>query len=270
MAARELGSLENKNVAVLGAGDIARAVLTHLTTMPRVRVTVLNRTWHRAIELAGEHGVEAVRWSELPQAIASADVIFGCTGSRTPVLDAVTVERSKSRDLLCVDLGLPRDIDSAVAALPGVRLIDLQTIERETSARRADESAELARAESIVSTEAERYMEWWRGRGVAGTIARLRARADAIRDAEIERALARLPDLTPQSRSVVRDLAMRMAAKLLHEPTVALKRDPEGANMAVVVERLFGLTDARDLALEQCARGDRTVTPTIPQESRAS
>ena len=53
--------------------------------------------------------------------------------------------------------------------------------------------------------------------------------------------MARLPDLGPHARAVIRELATRMVNKLLHEPTLALKRDPEGANMALVIERLFAL-----------------------------
>jgi glutamyl-tRNA reductase len=131
----------------------------------------------------------------------------------------------------------------------------------------------LARAEAIVAHETERYMEWWRGRGVASTVGRLHARADAIRRAELERALARLPEMTPQTRAVVGELSMRLVAKLLHEPTVALKHDPEGANMAIVVERLFALASGGDFTVsapEHCARTPGALPENIHEESIAS
>jgi glutamyl-tRNA reductase len=124
-----------------------------------------------------------------------------------------------------------------------------------------------------VVEETERYMEWWRGRGVASTVARLHARAEAIREAELDRALARLPELTARERAVIGELATRVIAKLLHEPTVALKRDPEGANMAVVVERLFALADIGALpaiAVEPCARTESSPHHEPHQESIAS
>jgi glutamyl-tRNA reductase len=116
-------------------------------------------------------------------------------------------------------------------------------------------------------------MAWWRGRGVADTVARLHARADVIRQAELERALARLPGLTPHARAVIGEMATRVVGKLLHEPTVALKRDPEGANMAVVVERLFALAEIADLtkaASDRHAHEGTVARPTIHQESIAS
>jgi glutamyl-tRNA reductase len=176
----------------------------------------------------------------------------------------------RTNPLVCIDLGLPRDIDPAVASCSGVMLIDLERVGVETSARRAGRARDLVQAESIVEQEAERFMEWWRGRGVASTIAQLHARANAIREAELARALARLPDLDGPARAVVRDLAARMMAKVLHEPTLALKRDPEGVNMAVVVERLFALGPAVDFTSATCPRDDSVVDQNSSQESNVA
>jgi glutamyl-tRNA reductase len=272
LATRAANGLDGAEVVVLGAGETAKSAVTHLTALPNVRVTVLNRTHERAAELAAAHDVIARPWDQLADALATADVIVGCTGSQAPVVDAAMLASTRAADagpLVCVDLGLPRDIDPAVAAIPGVRLIDLEQVGAETSARRVDRTRDLSQAESIVEQETERYMDWWRGRGVASTIARLHERADTIREAELERALARLPGLDSHARGIVRDLATRMAAKLLHEPTLALKRDPEGVNMAVVVERLFGFSDATDFASARCATEDHA-DHGISQESNVA
>ncbi len=269
LALHERGGVACPHVLVLGAGETARAAVAHLVSISAARITVLNRTHEHGVELARAHGVGARPWDELPDALADADVVIACTGSHTPVVSAEMLARAREANasaLLCVDLGLPRDVDPAVTSIPGVRLIDLDRIEVETAAHRTDRTRDVARAESIVDQETERYMEWWRGRGVAATIARLHARAGEIRDAELERALSRLPGLDAQARAVVRDLATRMAAKLLHEPTLALKRDPEGVNMAVVIERLFAL-GAGDFPSDHCAAGDQVRAQTIHQES---
>ena len=273
LAARDRGGLEGANVVVLGAGETAKSAISHLGTIKSVRVTILNRTWERAVELASLYEVDARPWTELPDALAMADVVVGCTGAHTPVVDAtklMSVRGLEPEPLVCIDLGLPRDIDLAVSSIPGVRLIDLERVGIETSARRADRSRDLGQAESIVEHETERYMEWWHGRGVAATIARLHAHANAIREAELERALARLPGLDAQARGVVRDLATRMAAKLLHEPTLALKRDAEGVNMAVVVERLFALGGATDFTAARCGPEDRAAESSISPESNVA
>ena len=277
LAGRVRGGLDATNVVVLGAGETAGQIVAHLRTLGATRVTVLNRTAERGAALAAAHGVEVRSWSELGSALAQADIVIGCTASPAPIVDATILAgmrgRDESRPLLCLDLGVPRDIDPAVAAIPGVTLIGMDRIETEAAACRAERVRDLERAESIVAQETERYMEWWRGRGVASTVARLHARADAIRDAEVARALARLPELTPQARAVVSELATRVVAKLLHEPTIALKRDPEGVNMAVVVERLFALASGGDLSLvgpELCAHPPESARDFPHQESIAS
>ncbi len=269
LAVRDGDGLDGANVVVLGAGETARSAIAQLASIPNARITVLNRTAERAAELAAAYDIVARPWDQLPKALATADVIVGCTGSPSPVVDAgmlLSARSIEARPLVCVDLGLPRDIDPAVATIHNVRLIDLERVGAETAIRRADRTRDVGQAESIVEQETERYMEWWRGRGVAATIARLHARANAIRDVELERALARLPGLDSQARAVLRDLATRMAAKLLHEPTLALKRDPEGVNMAVVVERLFGFGAATDFSSARCGPEDRAADQSISQE----
>jgi glutamyl-tRNA reductase len=269
LATRDANALDGATVVVLGAGETAKSAIAHLSSIPNARITILNRTLERAAELAAAYGAVARPWDQLADALATADIVVGCTGSQIPVVDAAMVESVRgveAHPLVCIDLGLPRDIDPAVATIPGVRVIDLEQVGAETSARRIDRTRDLSQAESIVEQETERYMEWWRGRGVASTIARLHERANAIREAELERALARLPGLDPHARGIVRDLATRMAAKLLHEPTLALKRDPEGVNMAVVVERLFALGGATDFTSAHCAPEDHA-DHSISQES---
>ena len=273
LAVRDSGGLDGANAIVLGAGETAKSAVAHLASIPNVRVTVLSRTFERAVEIAATHDAVARPWEHLSEALAAADVVLGCTGSRTPVVDATLLSnarRDRTAPLVCVDLGLPRDIDPAVTAIPGVVLIDLERVGVETSLRRAGRARDLVQAESIVEQEAERFMEWWRGRGVASNIAQLHNRANAIREAELARALARLPNLDGPARAVVRDLATRMVAKLLHEPTLALKRDPEGVNMAVVVERLFALGPAVDFPSAVCERANGVVEQNNSQESNVA
>ena len=268
-ASRERSGLDGTHVLVLGAGQTARSVIANLGAIPNVRVTVMNRTHDRAVELAAESHIVAASWDQLGEQLAVTDVVIGCTESRTPIVSADQLRAARQPDappLLCIDLGMPRDIDPAVADVPGVRLIDVDQIGKVTASYASAEARTVALAEQLVAQEADRYMDWWRGRDVAPTIARLQARGAAVRDAEVARALGRLPDLSPHARLVIRELATRLTSKLLHEPTVALKRDPEGVNMAIVVERLFGLGPGE--LPDHCA--SEHITDHVIQEFHAS
>lgn len=257
-AARVRGTLAASHVVVVGGGETAALALAGLVETEGVRVTVVNRTLATAQALAEAHGAQARAWDELGSVLTDADVVVACTAAPTPVITAAEVEQARAaspgRPLVCIDLGVPRDIAPAVGALEGVTLLDVDRLRADADACRREVGDEQVRAaEAIVSEEAERYMEWWRGRSVAATISRLHARAAAVADAEVGRAIGRLPELSPRGREVVAELATRLVRKLLHEPSVTLKRDPEGANMALVVESLFALRGDEGAADVSCA-----------------
>ncbi|MDF2772497.1 MAG: glutamyl-tRNA reductase [Geminicoccaceae bacterium] len=248
LAEQRLGTLAGARVAILGAGETAVSLLAELARVAPASITIVNRTAERAASLAAAAGVDARPWRDLPGVLGEADVVVACTSAPVPVIDASLLAAARtsapSQPLVCVDLGVPRDIAPAVRELPNVMLIDVDDVDAATTGYRAERARDVVRVEQVVAEETERYMAWWRGRGVASTVARLHAQADAICQAELERTLARLPELSPRERAVVGEAVARVAAKLLHRPTLALKEDPEGANMALVVERLFELEPA--------------------------
>jgi glutamyl-tRNA reductase len=264
LAEQRLGTLAGARVVILGAGETAASLLAELARVAPASITIVSRTAERAALLAAAAGVDARPWLELPGVLGEADVVIGCTSAPAPVIDANLLAAARTsaagRPLVCVDLGVPRDIAPAVAELPNVTLIDVDDVDAATTGYRAERARDMARAEQVVAEETERYMAWWRGRGVASTVARLHARADAICRAELERALARLPELSPRERAVVGEAVARVAAKLLHRPTLALKEDPEGANMALVVERLFAL-EASPIHRARLGRASGSASP---------
>jgi glutamyl-tRNA reductase len=247
-ASRVRGTLAGAQVLVIGSGETASLAVGHLLRAAPARLTVVNRTAESAAALALAHGVDAAAWEELPRLLATADLVMSCTASSLPILAAATVraarQDSADRRLTCVDLGVPRDIDPRVSALEGVTLIDTDEIGAAAGMLDVERRGEVAAAEEVVVDEVERFMSWWRERDVAPAITRLHAHARHIGDVELDRALSRLPELSDREREVIRTLASRITSKLLHEPTVALKRDPEGPNMAMMLDRLFNLTSS--------------------------
>jgi len=243
-ATEALGGLRGRRVLLVGAGRTARIAVQHLAAAG-AEVTVVARHLERGRSLAAATGVGVEPWTGLPLALAEADVVLSCTSAEEVVIGAELLAEATrqrgGRGLLCLDLAVPRDIDPAAAALPGITLHDMDALGRIALASRDRRSAALDAAELLISERVERFMEWWRGRDVVPAITQLRAHAEEIRDAELERALARLPELTDRGRIVVRGLATRIVNKLLHQPVTTLKHDAEGANMAQIVQYLFGL-----------------------------
>jgi glutamyl-tRNA reductase len=238
--------LAQGRVLVIGAGHIAELALKHLRAAGASNITVINRTAARAQTLANHYDVAWRSWSDLEDALATSDIVVSCTSAPGIVLSQQMVERAaagRSTPLLLFDLAVPRDIDQGVAEIPGVYLHDVDALEPICRTNRALRAAEAERAETIIEGEVAKFMEWWAVQQAVPTIRALRKRAEDIRDAEIRRALARCPELSPQQRETVIALSTAIINKLLHEPIVAL-RDPEASGeLLTAVRRLFNIDD---------------------------
>ena len=255
-ACRELGDLRGKEALIVGAGRVAELTIRHLLRAGVARITIVNRSSQRAHELAARYGAVVRPWTELREAIASAELVAACTSSPTVVVhpDHMGTGRDATRVLLCLDLGVPRNLHPRISGLPGISVYDMDRLQAMAAENRAQRESALQGADEIVTEGVETFMEWWRARQVAPAIAQLRAHAEEIRDSEVERALARMTGVSPRNEVIIRGMASRIIGKLLHLPVTTLKSDPEGANMAQVVQQLFGLEEAGG----QCPSGRMT------------
>jgi glutamyl-tRNA reductase len=152
--------------------------------------------------------------------------------------------------LLLIDIAVPRDIDPLCAEIPGVTLYDIDDLQGVVSRNMQVRQAEARRAEAIVEEEIQRFAGWLGSLEVVPTIAALRAHADAIVEEALGENEGRWESLSPRDRERVAALARRVANRLLHEPTVRMKRTGDErmhARMQLLRE-LFGLEDADEAA----------------------
>ncbi|MHB8506410.1 MAG: glutamyl-tRNA reductase, partial [Acidimicrobiales bacterium] len=218
---------------VVGAGEMGSALVALLGAGS---VRVANRSADRAARL----GAEVVPWADLPRAVAESDVVFCATAAAVPVLDAAAVG-PRSRPLVVVDLGVPRNVDPAVGELPGVTRYDLEDLKGRAEAAMAGRRSEIPRADAIVDRELERWKDAVAQRAVAApVVAALRARAEALRAAEVQR----LAGLDAAQRRAVDAATKRLVNKLLHDPSVVLNAaagGQRGDRLAAALVELWGL-----------------------------
>jgi glutamyl-tRNA reductase len=248
LATARTGGLEGRRVLVVGAGDMGEAIVR--AAAPHVdggRLLVANRTAARAGRLAHRYGGRAVPWAAMEDALAEADVAISSTRSPDLVITADDVASAVGRSrrpLLLVDVAVPRDIDPAARRVEGVTLLDMDDLEAFAGVAVAERRREIPAAEAIVASEVERYLEVAAQREVAPLVAALRERAEEVRAGEVARRAGRLGDLDEAQVQAVEALTRRIVAKLLHDPTVALKAaagSPRGEALAQAVRQLFGL-----------------------------
>jgi glutamyl-tRNA reductase len=268
MAETKLGSLAGRTAVVVGAGSMGSLSAKHLARAGVERIHVVNRTLPRAKRLArniGELGVtaDAFPLDHLPPVLTDADVVVCCTGAVRPVVSLADVHHALARrehQLVMCDLGMPRDIDPAVAGLPGVFVVDMDRIQREPSARAAASDAEAAR--NIVAAEVANYLAGQRMAEVTPTVTALRQRAADVVEAELLRLDNRLPELDTAHRDEVAKTVRRVVDKLLHAPTVRVKQlasAPGGDSYAEALRELFELDQQ---AVDAVAAGELPLVTT--------
>jgi glutamyl-tRNA reductase len=255
MAETRLDGLAGRCAVVVGAGAMGALSAAHLVRAGISSVHVVNRSVPRAQRLAAnlrEQGVQAHAYSldDLAVALADADVVISSTGAVRPVVSLADVHHALAhrntgtgeRQLVVCDLGMPRDVDPAVAGLPGVWVVDMDRIQREPSARAAAADADAAR--QMVATEVATYLAGQRMAEVTPTVTALRQRAADVVEAELLRLDNRLPGLDHAQRDEVARTVRRVVDKLLHAPTVRVKQlasAPGGDTYAEALRELFEL-----------------------------
>ena len=248
MATARVGSLAERSVLVLGAGDMGRGMLGALADAGVRQLRVANRTWERSVEVAGAVGGEPVRLGDLAGVLGDTDVLFTGTGASSMMLahadlDAVMATRG-GRPLLIVDVAVPRDVDPAAGGVPGVTLLDMDDLRTFAEAGVAARRGEIALVRSVVNDEVDRYGAVSSAREVAPLVGSLRQRAEEIRQRELDRASGRLAGLDERQLDAVETLTRSIVSKLLHDPTVEVKEaagTPRGERLAESLRHLFDL-----------------------------
>ncbi len=245
LAGARAGGLDGRAIGVLGAGEMADAMVAALGGRP---FAVANRTGERAQELAMRFGGQALDWADRAALLVRADVLLTSTGSTTPVLSAADLApimaSRPDRPLVIVDLAVPRDVDPEASEVAGVTLLNMDDVRAQADVGAESRRAEVPQAEAIVAEEVGRSLESAAQRQVAPLVGLLYDRGEAIRAAELARLDGRLGELDPRQRRVVETLTRGIVAKLLHDPTVRLKAaagTPQGEQLAAALRQLFEL-----------------------------
>jgi glutamyl-tRNA reductase len=245
LAAVAPAGVAGSQALVVGAGSMA-ALAASTLVREGADVVVASRSADRAERLAGIVGGRAIELSRLSRALVDVDVVVSCTGAAEVVLSADMVEAAvrerDGRPLRVLDVALPRDVDLAVHALPGVVAADLATLAGRHDLAAAAEDVAAVRA--IVADELAAYAGARRRAQVAPTVVALRAMADDVVASELARMGSRLPDLDARALEEITKTVRRVVDKLLHAPTVRIKElaaEPGGASYESALRELFAL-----------------------------
>lgn len=239
--------LSQSKALLIGAGETIELVARHLSEAGVKQMTVANRTLMRAETLANQFNARAILLGDIPEALKDADIVISSTASPLPILGKGAVEsalkKRKHRPVFMVDIAVPRDIEHEVADLDDVYLYtvdDLKEVIEENVRSRENAARE---AEALVEVGAMEFIRQVRSLGAVETVTTLRRQAEKMRDDELEKALRQLNN-GKDADVVLNNLARVLTNKLLHSPTVQLRKaSAEGRNDYLELARnLFQLS----------------------------
>jgi glutamyl-tRNA reductase len=240
VASAELGELAGKSALVIGAGAMGALSVATLTRAGVGSVRISNRSAARADRLAEAYGAVAVPFEELDAALHDTDLVITATAATEPVLTRARL--AAAGPLVVLDLAVPRDVAPDAAGLPGITVIDIDSLA--TSRRALPAAAETAAVEQIVTAEVEHFLGWLRGADIAPTVAALRTRAEDVVAGELRKLYSRRSEFTEEQRADVSRTLHRVVQQLLHSPTVRVRQlaaEPGGDQYAALLRELFDL-----------------------------
>ena len=248
LAQRALGDLSSRLVLVVGAGETAELTARALAARGVEPAFIANRRYDRAIGLAQRFGGRAVRFEELPAQMEQADIVVASTSSPHHVVErealGEVMAARQGRPLLLIDLAVPRDIHPDCRQVEGVSLHDMDDLQALVERNASGREAEARRAESVLRSELGRFERWLASQDVTPTVASLRERATEIVDRVLAENEPRWESLSEGDRERMQAMARAIASRLLHEPTLRLKRSSgeDDAYLYVnALRELFGL-----------------------------
>jgi glutamyl-tRNA reductase len=263
LAKKIFGSLQGKQVYLVGAGKMSELAARHLLAHGAASIFVANRTYDRAIRLARKFDGQAIEFNRLYDTCDRGDIVITSTGSPHAIFrrehGEMFLSRRKNRPMFFIDIAVPRDVDPEMNKLDGIFVYDIDDLQRAVISHVADRQKEAQLADDIINSEVERFHARLQTLEVVPTIVSLQDHLETIRQAEIDRVRGRLGHLSPEQELAVDALTHGIVNKIMHTPISTLKtaaRESEATTIVDIVRRLFNLEGKSSGKSDHGSQGD--------------
>ena len=267
LARKIFGTLQGKQVLIVGAGKMSELAARHLIQHGASTVLIANRTQSRARQLAADLDTriptQIIPFEDLPSQAHRADIVITSTGAGgpqklfTPAHGREFLERRRNRPMFFIDIAVPRDVDPELNKVDGCFVYDIDDLQQVATSNLASRSKEAAAAEAIVSREVERYHARLKTLDAVPTIRALQQQAEAVRQAEVERSVAKLGSLTAAQQEAIEAMTRSITAKLLHAPMTAIRSAASAGDVALLGQLRSFYTASSGRAADSTSTHDR-------------
>ncbi|AQQ52871.1 glutamyl-tRNA reductase [Planococcus lenghuensis] len=270
------GSLKNKRVVILGAGKMGELAIQNLQGSGAKDITVINRTFSKAEEVAAKFDGQAKPLQELQCALLEADILISSTGATEYVLDHEVmnyVEKlRKGKPLFAVDIAVPRDLDPRIGDLSNVFLYDIDDLQGIVDANLAERERAANEIRLMIEQECVQFSDWLATLGVVPVISALRGKALAIQTETMASIENKMPDLTDRERKILSKHTKSIINQLLKEPILQAKEmaaSPKSREQLELFQQIFGIEEAVEQELAQQATLAKARVKTAADQQQA-
>ncbi len=260
LATKVFGALERRRAAFVGAGVMGELTLCALLEHGVREAAVASRSTDRARRAAERVGADVVfSYEELLEGLGELDILITSTAAPHPILTverASRMRRERPDPLVVVDIAVPRDVEAGVGDLPGIFLYNIDDLQRVVRSTERERGTERSEAEELLERNERVYWRWYRGREAVPLIRHIREEAERIRRRQIDEALADVEGLTEEEAERIHRASRLALRKVLHRPTVGLRRlaaREDGEELLEAARRLF---DPENLSEEESMEED--------------
>lgn len=272
------GRFNDKSVLILGAGKMSELTAKHLHSSGVSSVTVANRTFERAEQLAEKFGGQkACTLEEVPLVLKDMDIVISSIGAGKYLLTRSQVKEAlkarKNRPLFMIDIAVPRDLDPEINELDNVFLYDIDDLEGIVDANLQERSREADKIQVMIAEELQAFKKWLHTLGVVPLITALREKASIIQEEVMRSIENKLPDLEEREKRLISKHTKRIVNQLLHDPIVRIKELSAQSNAEETLElfsKIFALEERVEEIKHRSEVADNEQSPSESARKPAS
>lgn len=221
------GQFDNKNVMIFGAGETSELTAKHLNANGAKQITVANRSYDKAEELAKKFDGRACTLDEAKAHLLTSDIVISSTASPQYVLTAQDVkavmEKRSHRPLFMIDIAVPRDFDPKISEIDNVFLYDIDDLQHIVETNLSMRKQEALKIETLIGKTMDEFDQWYKTLGVVPVIRSLQNKASEIHEQTIQSMFNKLPNLSEQEQKVIRKLTKSMLNQMIQDPILQIK-----------------------------------------------
>jgi glutamyl-tRNA reductase len=266
LARKIFGSLESKQVLIFGAGKMGELAAQNLHGSGVKKVTVINRTYEKAVDLAARFDGTAKTLEELQTSLIEADILISSTGAKDFVITKdmmIKVEKMrKGKPLFMVDIAVPRDLDPQIAELENVFLYDIDDLEGIVEANLQERKKAAEKIMHMVEKEMVEFDQWLGMLGVVPVISALREKALTVQAETMESIERKLPNLSDHDKKVLNKHTKSIINQLLKDPILQAKElaaQPDADKALDLFMKIFNIGDLVDEQQSKAAETNKAM-----------